>query len=270
LVVGKTYPGDTRRLVIKVVVNDYSQLELRVLAHLSQDPLLCGCYCNAPEKDVHILTAVHAVAVAQHIKGVREPDWADPEAIEAWKKQHKQIRDKAKPVNFGIPYGATAYTLQRSLGCSEAEAKAILDAWYGAYNGVTRYFKRMLREARELGGMVRLLSGRFRRLPEMMSPDDVTRHRAERQAKNVPMQGGAADIVKRAMLAVEADAELKTLDALMLLQVHDELVQEAPEWNAEAVSTRTKQLMRAVGDEYGFKVPLLASGGVADSWGEAK
>ena len=223
---------------------DYSQIELRVLAHLSQDPLLVQDLSQG--LDVHTQTAARLFDVMPGLV-------------------NKEMRSRAKTVNFGVLYGMSAFRLAREQGISRNEAQEIITKYLGRYKGIADFQQQNLIQAREKG-YVSTLMGRRRYLPAINSRDRMAREGAERMALNTPIQGTAADLIKLAML--RADELLKTEfpEALMILQVHDELMFEVPPEKVEAFAERIRQVMSGVAD---LAVPLDVDLGWGQSWAEA-
>ncbi len=206
----------------KVLVGaDYSQIELRLLAHYSQDPLLLEAYRTG--KDIHTLTAAEVFGVP-------------PMLIDA------EHRRRAKAVNFGIVYGLSPFGLAQQLGIEQKEAKRFIDAYFARYSGVRTFIDRTLEQARR-DGYVRNLFGRKRPIPDLDSKNPNLRGFAERTAVNTPLQGTASDLIKIAMLKLNAELRARKLEARMTLQVHDELLLEAPVAEADEVKALVKQCM---------------------------
>ena len=206
----------------KVLVGaDYSQIELRLLAHYSQDPLLLEAYRTG--KDIHTLTAAEVFGVP-------------PMLIDA------EHRRRAKAVNFGIVYGLSAFGLAQQIGIEQKEAKRFIDAYFARYSGVRTFIDRTLEQARR-DGYVRNLFGRKRPIPDLDSKNPNLRGFAERTAVNTPLQGTAADLIKIAMLKLDSELRARKLEARMTLQVHDELLLEAPIAEADEVKSLVKQCM---------------------------
>jgi DNA polymerase-1 len=220
---------------------DYSQIELRVLAHLSQDPVLLEAFRTG--EDIHTRTAM----------GVFELARAEVTA---------EHRRRAKAVNFGIIYGQGDSGLAKSLGISRAEASNFIAAYYRRYQGVKRYMEATLERARA-SESVRSLLGRRRMVPDIRSGNRAQRLAAERIAMNMPIQGTAADLLKLSMLAL---AEPVTPGARMILTVHDELVFEVPDAEVGAAMAKVKAAMQNV---YPLSVPLEVDVGYGRSWSEA-
>ena len=227
----------------KLMVADYSQIELRLLAHLSKDAVLVEAFRN--NEDIHTRTAAEVFGVP--------PLMVTPEH-----------RRNAKAVNFGIVYGQTAFGLAQQLGIDRKEADQYIRAYFERYAGVRRFLDRTMDEVRRSGVAVNLF-GRKRPIPDMNSKNPNARGFAERTAVNTPLQGAAADLIKLAMIRI--DQKLKGREAKMLLQVHDELVLEAPPNEVAEVRALVKAEMESVRK---FEVPLLVEVGVGDNWRDAK
>ena len=181
---------------------DYSQIELRLMAHFSQDPLLLDAYRTG--KDIHTLTAAEVFEV-------------DAETMD------KETRARAKAVNFGIVYGISPFGLAVQLGIDQKTARAYIDRYYDRYKGIKTFIERTLEETRETQS-VRTAFGRVRPIPDIHSRNPNQRGFAERTAVNTPLQGTAADLIKIAMLRIDAAMQQRKLRSLMTLQVHDELL----------------------------------------------
>jgi len=227
---------------------DYSQVELRVLAHYSQDPTLVAAFRNG--EDIHTRTAALLYDVAPSDIGPDE-------------------RRKAKTINFGLIYGMGPRKLAQDLAIPMSEAKMFIERYFARFAHIKEFFDSVEQSARELG-YVTTLSGRRRPLPDMRSMSGQARALAERQAVNTLIQGSAADLIKFAMLAVFNDKELRRLKARLLLQIHDELIVEVPEDNAKAAAERLSSLMMDTA-AWGIDlaVPLVADAGIGQNWGEA-
>ncbi len=226
-----------------LVVLDYSQIELRVLAHLSGDEALIGVFREG--KDIHTETAAWIYRVP--------PEGVDP-----------AMRRVAKTVNFGVLYGMSAHRLSQELGIPYEEASAFIERYFQRFPGVRAWIEKTLAEGRERG-YVTTLFGRRRYVPDLQARVKSVREAAERMAFNMPVQGTAADLMKLAM--VRLFPEVRALGARILLQVHDELILEAPKDRAEAVAERAKALMEGV---YPLAVPLVVEVGVGEDWLSAK
>jgi len=227
----------------KLIVADYSQIELRLLAHMSRDPVLLDAFRNG--EDIHTRTAAEVFGVP--------PLMVTPEH-----------RRNAKAVNFGIVYGQTPFGLSQSLGIDRKEAEQYIRAYFERYSGVRRWLDLTMAEVRHTGVSINLF-GRRRPIPDMNSRNPNARGFAERTAVNTPLQGTAADLIKLAMIRI--DEKLRGMQAKMLLQVHDELVLEAPPEEAEEVSALVKSAMESVKR---LEVPLLVDIGVGENWRDAK
>jgi DNA polymerase I len=226
-------------------VADYSQIELRLLAHIADEKALIDAF--AAGQDIHRATAAVVLGVA-------------PELVNA------EQRRAAKTINFGILYGMSAYGLSQELGISTKEADRFISAYMGRYPGVKSYMDETLAGA-EKEGKVETLYGRVRWLPDIRSKNYGLRESARRMAINARIQGTAADILKLAMIAVDRRLRDEQPGARLLLTVHDELVLEVPEEQAEAVAGIVKAEMEGVVD---LKVPLVVDVGWGGSWYEAK
>jgi DNA polymerase-1 len=218
---------------------DYSQIELRVLAHLSGDPALVEAF-RAGE-DIHAATARRIFKITGDVP--------------------PELRARAKVVNFGVLYGMGARSLAQQMGLELKEAKEFIDGYFTAFAGVRRYLDATLEQARERGWVATLL-GRRRYLPELRSGHGAERAFAERVAVNTPIQGSAADLVKLAMLCVHRALEKRT-GSRLLLQVHDELLLECPQGEAEAVAGVVRREMEGC---YPLHVPLTVSIGTGPTW----
>lgn len=225
----------------KLISADYSQIELRILAHLSQDAALKEAFAN--DADIHRDTAARVFGVAA-------------DAVDA------EMRRRAKAVNFGVVYGISAFGLARNLDISNSEAQHFIDQYFRTYPGVKAWLEGTVKLAHEQGYVTTLLNRR-RYCPELKSTDVNTRRAAERAAINTPVQGSAADIIKLAM--VRLDAALRGKPARMLLQVHDELVIEAEEAFAEEAAALTKKTME---EALPLDVLLRVDVGLGNNWAE--
>ncbi|HWC17660.1 MAG TPA: DNA polymerase I [Terriglobales bacterium] len=220
---------------------DYSQIELRLLAHFSEDPLLVEAYRR--EDDIHQLTASEVFGVP-------------PMLITA------QHRSRAKAVNFGIVYGISPFGLAAQLGIEQKEAKKYIDTYFDRYKGVRAFIDRLLEETRR-EQRVRTLFGRIRPIPDINSKNANMRGFAERTAVNTPLQGTAADVIKLAMIRIDAEITRRRLRSHMTLQVHDELVFEVPEEEVDSMRELVCEHMQNV---YPFKVPLMVDIGIGQNW----
>jgi len=223
---------------------DYSQIELRLLAHISDDKNMQEAFLSG--EDFHAVTASQVFNVPL---GEVTPT----------------LRSRAKAVNFGIVYGISAYSLSQDIGVFPYEAKAYMEAYLDKYSGVREYMKRIVEQARA-DGYVSTLYGRRRALPELKSSNFNTRSFGERVALNMPIQGTAADIIKLAMVRVHRRLKEEGLRAKLLLQVHDELIVECPEEEAEHVRELLKWEMEHTAQ---LSIPLTADAHVGRSWAEA-
>ncbi len=227
----------------KLIVADYSQIELRLLAHMSHDRVLVEAFRNG--EDIHTRTASEVLGVP--------PLMITPDA-----------RRAAKAVNFGIVYGQTAFGLAQALGIDRKEADRYIRAYFERYAGVRKFLDATIAEVRRAGHAYTLF-GRRRPIPDMNSRNPTARNFAERTAVNTPLQGTAADLIKLAMIRI--DQTLKGMQTQMLLQVHDELVLEAPPEEVDRVRAMVKAEMESVRR---LEVPLLVDVGVGDNWRDAK
>ncbi|WP_408887616.1 DNA polymerase I [Roseomonas haemaphysalidis] len=223
---------------------DYSQIELRLLAHLADVPSLREAFAN--DEDIHSRTASEIFKI--------EPGKVDREA-----------RRRAKTINFGIIYGMSAFGLAARLGIGAGEAKGIIDAYFAQYPGIRAEMERLKEEAR-INGFVLTPFGRKLWIDGIASKDMSRRGNAERAAINAPFQGGAAEIIKRAMVRMPKALRDAGLDAKMLLQVHDELLFEVPQGQLTATSQAVKEVMESVAE---LRVPLRAELGHGGNWAEA-
>ncbi len=228
----------------KLVAADYSQIELRIMAHLSGDQGLLEAFSEG--LDIHRATAA-----------------------EVWGKSLDAVTDNerrnAKAINFGLIYGMSAFGLARQLGIPRGEAQDYIELYFQRYPGVKTYMENTRKLAADKG-YVETLYGRRLYLPEIRSRNAAMRQAAERTAINAPMQGTAADIIKRAMVKVDAWLASGSLDAKMIMQVHDELVFEVADGDVEALAKEVSSLMSKAAE---LKVPLLVDPGVGDNWDEA-
>jgi DNA polymerase-1 len=227
-----------------LVAADYSQIELRIMAHLSGDASLLQAF--AEDRDVHQATAAEVFATPL-------------EAVSA------DQRRSAKAINFGLMYGMSAFGLARQLGIGRGEAQKYMDLYFERYPGVKRYMEETRRQARETG-YVETVFGRRLYLPEIQSRNQALRQYAERSAINAPMQGTAADIIKRAMIDVDAWLQRSRLPAQLIMQVHDELVLEVADQAVEAI---VAQLRTHMAQAAKLRVPLRVDVGIGRNWDEA-
>ena len=229
----------------KILSADYSQIELRLLAHFSQDKVLLEAFRR--NEDIHCRTAELVFGVPPLM-------------------QTHEHRRRAKAVNYGIVYGLSPFGLAQQLGIDRSEAKQFIDDYFATYAGVRKYIDRCLEEVRRTG-LVRTLFGRLRPIPEINSRNQQQRGFAERTAINTPLQGTAADLVKLAMIRIAAGLRRERLRTRMLLQVHDELLFEAPPEEIEAARALVRQGMEQA---YKLDVPLLAEVCAGNNWRDAK
>jgi len=232
----------------KLVSLDYSQIELRIVAHMAGIETLIEAFRGGA--DIHALTASQVFGVP--MKGM------DP-----------MVRRKAKAINFGIIYGISPFGLARQLGIEQREAKEYIDAYFERYPGIADYMERMRAECRRTG-RVETLFGRRIHLPGITEKNHMRRGYAERQAINAPIQGTAADIIKRAMIRIPAALAKNRMGATMLLQVHDELLFEVPAAEVDDTIAMTRAVMEgAAGPAVELSVPLVVDAGIGDNWDEA-
>jgi DNA polymerase I len=229
---------------------DYSQIELRVLAHLSGDAALIEAFRRG--EDIHDRTAAAIFGESSAI---------DP----------KEQRAKAKMVNYALLYGKTAFTLSRDIGVTQQAAQQFIDAYFAGFPGVRRFIDRTLEEAR-VSGVVKTVAGRRRPVPELTSRNGQVRSAAERVAVNMPIQGTAADILKQAMIDVHRALEARPARAgapraRMILTVHDELLFEVPRDEAGEVAGLVRAKMEGA---VTLDVPLTVDVGIGDNWKDAK
>ncbi|MBI4401579.1 MAG: DNA polymerase I [Nitrospirae bacterium] len=226
---------------------DYSQIEPRILAHLSRDERLVKVFERG--EDIHTATAVEIFNLA-------------PDQIT------RDMRRAAKTVVFGIVYGISPYGLSTTLGVSQQEAKKYIDAYFERYAGVKAFLDRTIEEAKQRGYVTTIL-GRRRPIPELSSSDQTQRGFGERMAVNSPIQGSAADLIKVAMIAVSKKLHAELPNTKMILQVHDELIFETPEKDVEKAKQLVKSEMESAGPRLGLSVPLKVDLGVGRNWREA-
>jgi DNA polymerase-1 len=220
---------------------DYSQIELRIMAHFSKDPVLVEAFRNG--EDIHARTA-------QEVFGVGPMG------------QTAEHRRAAKAINFGIIYGLSAFGLAQQLGIAQKEAAQFINAYFSRYRGVKEYLDRVLVETRK-SGETKTLFGRIRPMPEINSPQVQLRNFAERTALNSPLQGTAADLIKLAMIAIARRLQKEKLKAQMILQVHDELVFEAPPKEKTVLEDMVREEMEGV---YRLEVPLAVEICTGPNW----
>ncbi len=223
---------------------DYSQIELRIMAHISEDPALLRAFAEGI--DVHRATASEVFGVPVDEVGSEQ-------------------RRYAKVINFGLIYGMGAFGLASNLGIEQKAARDYIDRYFVRFAGVRRYMDETKARAKERG-YVETVFGRRLWLPEINSGNGPRRSGAERQAINAPMQGTAADLIKLAMIAVQAEIDRLGLTTAMVMQVHDELVLEVPAAELDWARTAVPRLMAGVAQ---LRVPLLAEVGVGPNWDRA-
>lgn len=224
---------------------DYSQIELRLLAHIAGDEHMIAAFRTG--EDIHTVTASQVFGVP-------------PEQVT------HEMRRRAKAVNFGIVYGISDFSLSQDIGVTRAEAKAYMEKYFEKYSGVHAYMTQVVERAKA-DGYVSTLMGRRRWLPELKSSNFNLRSFGERVALNMPIQGTAADLIKKAMLHVDSRLRREGLEARLVLQVHDELIVECPEGEAEQVQRLLAEEMEHVAE---LAVPLTAEAHAGKSWAEAK
>ena len=224
---------------------DYSQIELRVLAHIADDANMCHAFQNG--LDIHAVTASQVFGVPV-------------EEVTSLQRRH------AKAVNFGIVYGISEFSLSEDIGVSRYEAKEYIESYLTNYRGVRAYMKNVVEDAKNRG-YTETMFGRRRYIPELKSSNFNVRSGAERMTLNTPIQGTAADLIKLAMIRVDKALRENFPEAKLILQVHDELIVECPENQAEAVAALVSREMEAVAE---LKVPLTAEAKFGKSWYEAK
>lgn len=235
-------PADDEHILIDA---DYSQIELRVLAHMSQDSVMCKAFTE--DMDIHTITAAQ-------VNGI-PPEMVTP-----------QMRSRAKAVNFGIVYGISDFGLARDLGIPVYEAKKYIASYFEQYPGIEAFIKELVAKAKEKG-YAETLMGRRRYLPELTSPKYMIRQFGERVAMNMPIQGTAADIIKFAMIRVNEALAKGGYESKLILQVHDELLIDALKSEQQEV---TKLLTECMQNAFELSVPLKVDVHAADSWYECK
>lgn len=228
----------------QLVSADYSQVELRLLAHIANDPVLIEAFLH--DEDIHTRTAAEVFGVAKE-------------------QVDREQRRVAKMVNFGIAYGLSPHGLGARLGIAQDVARDIIERYFTRYAGIRRYLEETVDRARKTG-YVETLYGRRRYMADLNSKNRGVAQAAERAAINMPIQGTAADLIKKAMLAVDEALTAQKLRTRMLLQVHDELLFEAPDAEVEQVKALAVKAMSSVAD---LKVPLKVEVGAGRSWADA-
>jgi DNA polymerase-1 len=228
----------------KIISADYSQIELRIMAHISEDPNLLKAF--ADNLDIHQATAAEILNIPLDQVSAEE-------------------RRNAKAINFGLIYGMSAFGLAKQLGLGREAAQVYIDRYFARYPGVRNYMENTRLQAHDKG-YVETLWGRRLYLPEINSSQMMHKKAAERAAINAPLQGSAADIIKRAMISLDGWLQDNTIDAKMIMQVHDELVFEVADSDVDKMLEAVQQQMMLAAD---LKVPLLVSIGVGDNWDAA-
>jgi DNA polymerase-1 len=229
----------------QLISADYSQIELRLMAHFSDDPLLVHAYRTG--QDIHTLTASEVFGVPAE-------------------SMSKETRNRAKAVNFGIVYGISPFGLAQQLNIDQHEARLYIDTYFERYKGVRAFIDQLLEETRR-EQKVRTVFGRVRPIPDIQSRNANLRGFAERTAVNTPLQGTAADLIKLAMIRIQEKLRAQKLQTRMTLQVHDELVFDAPLAEVDEVQQLVKTEMESVIE---LKVPLVADVGVGSNWRDLK
>jgi DNA polymerase-1 len=238
----RAFIADPRHVLISA---DYSQIELRVLAHLSGDEALVDAFTRG--EDIHDRTALKVFGTASGLS------------------EH-ELRRRAKIINYALLYGKTAFTLAKDIGVTQQAAQEFIDAYFAGFPSVRAFIDDLLAGARETG-VVTPMFGRRRLVPDVKSRNYQLRGEGERRAVNFPIQGSAADILKRAMIDVHAALQKSGLGARMILTVHDELLYEAPHAHASEVAALVRDVMESAVE---LNVPLTVDVGVGENWKEAK
>ena len=224
-----------------LLASDYSQIELRLLAHFSEDELLVEAFRRGD--DIHELTATAVFGVPAQ-------------------EQTLEHRRRAKAINYGIVYGISPFGLAQQIGTPQSEAEEFINEYFNRYQGVRRFIDSTIAEVRRTQE-VRTFSGRRRRIPDISTKDYNARGFAERTAINTPLQGGAADLIKLAMIRIQRELRERKLRSRMILQVHDELVLEVPRDEVEPAAQIVREGMEQA---YSFRVPLVAEVAVGPNW----
>jgi DNA polymerase-1 len=228
----------------KMLAADYSQVELRIMAHLSDDKSLLRAFSEGA--DIHSATAAEVFGVSLE-------------------EVTKDQRRSAKAINFGLIYGMSAFGLAKQLDVDRVEAQRYIDLYFARYPGVKQFMDNIRDSARDKG-YVETVFGRRLYLPDINARNGQRRQYAERTAINAPMQGTAADIIKRAMIDIDQELLTGKYDARMIMQVHDELVFEVAESQLDKL---TKMIQQKMSDAAELKVPLVVDVGIGDNWDEA-
>ena len=223
---------------------DYSQIEMRIMAHLSSDKNLLQAFNMGEDLHSTIASEVFGVAATR----------VDPE-----------MRRQIKAMSYGLAYGLSAYGLSVQLSISPPEAQLLMERYFERFGGIRDYLSRVVEQARKVG-YTETIMGRRRYLPDLLDDNRQRREIAERMALNAPIQGSAADIIKEAMLNVERSIDTHGLKSRLLLQVHDELICEVGSGEAEIL---TEIMRKEMGSAYPLKAPLAVSVGIGKSWNEA-
>lgn len=229
----------------QILAADYSQIELRVMAHLSEDPMLLDAFTRG--EDVHDRTAREVFGQRSNLPA-------------------HELRRLAKVINFGVMYGLSAFGLAQNLKIDRPEAQRFIDSYFERYKGVKAWIERTREEARRRGHVTTLF-GRIRQIPELRSPNRNVRSLGERTAINAPIQGTAADLIKKAMVSLQRELWNRGLKSKLVLQVHDELVFEVNEAEVEILKQLVREQMEGVAE---LKVPLKVDVGIGPSWYDAK
>jgi DNA polymerase-1 len=236
----------------RLISADYSQIELRVLAHLSGDAALIEAFRSG--LDIHDRTAERVFGAPGGPHGL----------------DRHELRRRAKIINYALLYGKTAFTLAKDIGVPQQAAQEFIDAYFAGFPSVRAFIDRTLADARATG-VVRTMTGRRRLVPEILSKNGQVRAAAEREAVNMPIQGTAADILKKAMIDVHRALEQRNAGrphpSRMILTVHDELLFEAPEEDADAIAALAADLMARA---FTLEVPLTVDVGIGRNWKAAK
>jgi DNA polymerase-1 len=227
-----------------LVSADYSQIELRIFAHYSEDKNLIKAFID--DEDIHNRTAIDVFA-------------GDSPPVSS------ELRDRAKTINFGIIYGMSSYGLSKALGISRKMAQTFIDNYFERYSGVKRFIEKTIEDAKKEQKVTTLL-GRIRQLPDINSTNKNEREFAERTAVNTPIQGTAADLIKVAMINIDNEFKKRKLKSAMLLSVHDEILFEMPPDELDKTCELVKEIMENV---WNLKVPLKVNVGVGKNWAEA-
>ena len=229
---------------VGLLTADYSQIEMRIMAHLSDDAKLLAAFESG--EDLH-------ATIAAVIFGVKAND-VDPE-----------MRRQIKAMSYGLAYGLSSFGLSVQLDISPAEAQGLMETYFQRFGGIRDYLKTVVEQARKVG-YTETIMGRRRYLPDLMSDNRQRREVAERMALNAPIQGSAADIIKLAMLKVQSAIKEQELQSRLLLQIHDELILEVVKGEEDAITTL---VMREMGAAYPLRAPLDVSAGLGLTWREA-